>query len=76
MKKLNNKYVESVVKKQQMAKSSRFTEKNSGTWSKSKKAGDEGHKKDWKTNMEARAKSTVEKYSYFKQEIPRKQITS
>lgn len=27
MKKLNSKYVESVVKKQQMAKSSRFTEK-------------------------------------------------
>lgn len=41
------------------------------------KAGDEGQKKkDWKTNMEAGAKSPVEKYGDFKQEIPRKQITS
>ena len=40
------------------------------------KAGDEGQKKDWKTNMEAGTKSTVEKYGDFKQEIPRKQITS
>lgn len=41
------------------------------------KAGDEGHKKkDWKTNMEAGTKSPVEKYGDFKQEIPRKQITS
>lgn len=33
-------------------------------------------KKNCKTNMEARAKSTMEKYGDFKQEIPRKQITS
>lgn len=40
------------------------------------KAGDEGQKKDWKTNMNAETKSPVEKYGDFKQEIPRKQITS
>lgn len=61
-----------------MAKSSRFTKKkNLEHGPNREKAGNEGQKKkDWKTNMEARAKSAVEKYGDFKQEIPRKQITS
>lgn len=50
--------------------------KNSGTRSKSRKGRRRGAQKDWKTNMEARTKSTVVKYGDFKQEIPRKQITS
>lgn len=50
--------------------------KNSGTRSKSRKGRRREAKKNWKTNMEAGTKSTVEKYGDFKQEIPRKQITS
>ena len=79
MKKLNSKYVESVVKKAADGKIvAVHKEKKSGTRSKSRKGKRRGakKKKDWKTNMEARAKSTVVKYGDFKQEIPRKQITS
>lgn len=78
MKKLNSKYVESVVKKAADGKIVVVhREKTLEHGPNREKAGDEGHKKkDWKTNMETRAKSTVEKYGYFKQEIPRKQITS
>lgn len=74
MKKLNSKYVESVVKKAADGKIvAVHREKTLEHGPNREKAGDEGHKKkDWKTNMEARTK----KYSYFKQEIPRKQITS
>ena len=50
--------------------------KNSGTRSKSRKGRRREARKNWKTNMEARNKSTMEKYGDFKQEIPRKQITS
>lgn len=78
MKKLNSKYVETVVKKAADGKIvAVHREKTLEHGPNREKAGDEGHKKkDWKTNMEARAKSTVEKYGDFKQEIPRKQITS
>lgn len=50
--------------------------KNSGTRSKSRKGRRREARKNWKTNMEAGTKSTMEKYGDFKQEIPRKQITS
>lgn len=77
MKKLNSKYVESVVKKAVDGKIvAAHGEKTLEHGPNRKKAGDEGQKKDWKTNMEARTKSAVEKYGDFKQEIPRKQITS
>lgn len=78
MKKLNSKYVESVIKKAADGKIvAVHREKTLEHGQNREKAGDEGHKKkDWKTNMEARAKSAVEKYSYFKKEISRKQITS
>lgn len=78
MKKLNNKYVESVVKKAADGKIvAAHREKTLEHGPNREKAGDEGHKKrNWKTNMEARTKSPVEKYGDFKQEIPRKQITS
>ena len=78
MKKLNSKYVESVVKKAADGKIvAVHREKTLEHGPNREKAGDEGHKKkDWKTNMEAWAKSTVEKYGDFKQKIPRKQITS
>lgn len=77
MKKLNSKYVESVVKKAADSKIvAVHREKTLEHGPNREKAGNEGQKKDWKTNMEARAKSTVEKYGDFKQEIPRKQITS
>ena len=74
MKKLNNKYVESVVKKAVDGKIvAVHEEKTLEHGPNREKAGDEGQKKrDWKTNMEAGTK----KYSYFKQEIPWKQITS
>ena len=78
MKKLNSKYVESVVKK---AADDKIVpvhkEKTLEHGPNREKAGDEGHKKrDSKTNMEAGTKSPVEKYGDFKQEIPQKQITS
>lgn len=78
MKKLNSKYVESVVKKAADGKIvAVYREKTLEHGPNREKAGDEGHKKkDWKTNMEAGTKSPVEKYGDFKQEIPRKQITS
>lgn len=78
MKKLNSKYVESVVKKAADGKIvAVHKEKNLEHGPNREKAKDEGQKKkDWKTNMEARAKSTVVKYGDFKQEIPWKQITS
>lgn len=78
MKKLNCKYVESVVKKAADSKIvAAHREKTLEHGPNREKAGDERHKKkDWKTNMEARVKSTMEKYGDFKQEIPRKQITS
>ncbi len=77
MKKLNSKYVESVVKKAADGKIVvAHREKTLEHGPNREKAGDEGQKKDWKTNMEARVKSTMEKYGDFKQEIPRKQITS
>lgn len=78
MKKLNSKYVESVVKKAVDGKIvAAHREKTLEHGPNREKAGNEGQKKkDWKTNMEARAKSTVERYGDFKQEIPRKQITS
>lgn len=78
MKKLNSKYVESVVKKAANSKIvAVHREKTLKHGPNRKKEGDEGHKKkDWKTNIEARAKSTVEKYGDFKQKIPWKQITS
>lgn len=78
MKKLNSKYVESVVKKTVDGKIvAVHREKTLENGPNREKAGDEGQKKrDWKTNMEAGTKSIVEKYGYFKQEIPRKQITS
>lgn len=79
MKKLNSKYVESVVKKAADGKIvAVHREKTLEHGPNREKAGDEGQKKkkDWKTNMEAGTKSAVEKYGDFKQEIPRKQITS
>lgn len=78
MKKLNSKYVESVVKKAADDKIvAVHKEKTLEHGPNREKAGDEGHKKrDWKTNMEAGTKSPVEKYGDFKQEIPWKQITS
>ena len=77
MKKLNSKYVESVVKKAADGKIvAVHGEKNLEHGPNREKARDEGQKKDWKTNMEAGTKSPVEKYGDFKQEIPRKQITS
>lgn len=78
MKKLNSKYVESVVKKAADGKIvAVHREKTLEHGPNREKAGDEGQKKkDCKTNMEARAKSTMEKYGDFKQKIPRKQITS
>lgn len=78
MKKLNSKYVESVVKKTVDGKIvAVHREKTLEHGPNREKAGDEGQKKkDWKTNMEAGTKSPVEKYGDFKQEIPRKQITS
>lgn len=78
MKKLNSKYVESVVKKAADGKIvAVHREKTLEHGPNREKVGDEGHKKkDWKTNMEAGAKLTVEKYGDFKQEIPQKQITS
>lgn len=78
MMKLNSKYVESVVKKAADGKIvAVHGEKTLENGPNREKAGDEGHKKkDWKTNMEARTKSTMKKYGDFKQEIPRKQITS
>lgn len=77
MKKLNNKYVESVVKKAADGKIvAVHREKTLEHGTNREKAGDERQKKNWKTNMEAGTKSTVEKYGDFKQEIPRKQITS
>lgn len=73
MKKLNNKYVESVIKKAADGKIvAVHREKTLEHGPNQEKAGDEGQKKDWKTNMEAGTK----KYGDFKQEIPRKQITS
>jgi len=67
MKKLNSKYVESVVKKAADGKIVVVhREKTLEHDPNREKAGDEGHKKkDWKTNMEARAKSTVEKVWLF-----------
>lgn len=67
MKKLNSKYVESVVKKavdgKIVAVHREKTLEHGPNW---EKAGDEGQKKkDWKTNMEAGAKSTVEKVWLF-----------
>lgn len=78
MKKLSSKYVESVVKKVADDKIvAVHKEKNLEHGPNREKGGDEGQKKrDWKTNMEAGTKSPVEKYGDFKQEIPRKQITS
>ena len=78
MKKLNSKYVESVVKKAAHDKIvAVHKEKTLEHGPNREKAGDEGHKKrDSKTNMEAGTKSPVEKYGDFKQEIPQKQITS
>lgn len=77
MKKLNSKYVESVVKKAADGKIvAVHREKTLEHGPNREKAGDEGQKKDWKTNMEAGTKSPVKKYGDFKQEIPRKQITS
>lgn len=77
MKKLNSKYVESVVKKAADGKIvAVHGEKTLEHGPNREKARDEGQKKDWKTNMEAGTKSPVEKYGDFKQEIPRKQITS
>lgn len=64
MKKLNSKYVESVVKKAADGKIvAVHREKTLEHGPNREKAGDEGQKKkkDWKTNMEAGAKSTVEK---------------
>lgn len=63
MKKLNSKYVESVVKKAADGKIvAVHREKTLERGPNREKAGDEGQKKkDWKTNMEARTKSTVEK---------------
>lgn len=78
MKKPNSKYVESVVKKAADGKIvAVHREKTLEHGPNREKAGDEEHKKkDWKTNMKAGTKSPVEKYGDFKQEIPRKQITS
>lgn len=62
MKKLNSKYVESVVKKAADGKIvTVHREKALEHGPNREKAGDEGQKKDWKTNMEAKAKSAVEK---------------
>ena len=67
MKKLNSKYVESVVKKAADGKIVAVHRKKTLEHGPNReKAGDEGQKKkkkkkDWKTNMEAGAKSTVEK---------------
>ncbi len=65
MKKLSSKYVESVVKKAADGKIvAVHREKTLEHGPNREKAGDEGQKKkkkDWKTNMEAGAKSTVEK---------------
>lgn len=78
MKKLNSKYVESVVKKTVDGKIVAVHRgKTLEHGPNREKAGDEGQKKkNWKTNMEAGAESPVEKYGEFNQEIPRKQITS
>lgn len=67
MKKLNSKYVESVVKKAADGKIVVVhREKTLEHGPNREKAGDEGHKKkDWKTNMETPAKSTVEKVWLF-----------
>lgn len=64
MKKLSSKYVESVVKKAADGKIvAVHREKTLEHGPNREKAGDEGQKKkDWKTNMEARTKSAVEKY--------------
>lgn len=62
MKKLNSKYVESVVKKTVDGKIvAVHREKTLEHGPNREKAGDEGQKKkDWKTNMEAGTKSTVD----------------
>ena len=66
MKKLNNKYVESVVKKAADGKIvAVHREKTLEHGPNREKAGDEEQKKVWKTNMEARAKSTMEKVWLF-----------
>lgn len=66
MKKLNSKYVESVVKKAADGKIvAVHKEKTLEHGPNREKAGDEGQKKDWKTNMEAGTKSPVEKVWLF-----------
>ena len=62
MKKLNSKYVESVVKKESDGKIvAVHREKTLEHGPNREKAGDKGHKKrDQKTNMEAGTKSTVD----------------
>ena len=78
MKKLNSKYVESIIKKSSRGQNRRGsrgkTLEHGPNW---EKAGDKEYKKKgWKAGMEAGAKSPVEKNGDLEQEIPWKQITS
>ena len=77
MKKLNSKYVESIVKKAAEGKIvAVHEEKLWNTVQIEKRQETRDAKKGWKASMEAGAKSPVEKNGDLKQEIPWKQITS
>lgn len=77
MKKLNSKYVESVVKKAADGKIvAVHREKTLEHGPNREKAGDEGQKKIGRPTWKPGPNQPWKKYGYFKQEIPRKQITS
>lgn len=78
MKKLNSKYVESIVKKAAEGKIVAVHEEKLWNTVQIEKRQEtrSTKKKGWKAGMEAGAKSPVEKNSDLEQEIPWKQITS